>query len=131
MFEFLFQSALKTISSLYFLMCPVKKGYTLQDMLFHKFQDAVKQATELEGIPNPSILTVSHGGLIRELFVFIFDDFGCELPPGCLPGDHKRLSRNTSWSRFEIEALKADGAVKNISCTSLINSDHLTVLEKY
>jgi broad specificity phosphatase PhoE len=88
----------------------------------------VKQATELEGIPNPSILTISHGGLIRELFGYIFEEVGCDLPPGSDPYDLERTSKNTSWSRFEIEASKADGAMKTISCTTLKNSDHLTGL---
>jgi broad specificity phosphatase PhoE len=95
---------------------------------FKKFQDVVKQATQLEGLTHPSILTVSHGGTIHELFGFIFDDFGCDLPPGSNPGDHKIRPKNTSWSTFEIVASKADGAVKTISCTTLKNSDHLTGL---
>jgi broad specificity phosphatase PhoE len=88
----------------------------------------VKQATKLDGIPHPSILTVSHGALIRQLFAIIFDDFGCDLPTGFKPGDHELRQRNTSWSTFEIEASKADGTVKNMSCTNLKNSDHLTSL---
>ena len=76
---------------------------------------------------NPSILMVTHGGLIREFFQILFDEMGCELPAGAEPGDHKKLARNTSWSRFELSI--CDYKIDTIKCTELCNADHLNGLD--
>ena len=71
---------------------------------------------------------VTHGGLIRELFQIIFDEMGCDLPSGAQPGDHKKLAKNTSWSRFELSLL--DHKIENMECVTLCNADHLDELDK-
>ena len=52
---------------------------------------------------------------------------GCALPPNAQPGDHKKLARNTSWSKFELEI--SDSTIKTIKCTDLCNADHLKELD--
>ena len=76
----------------------------------------------------PSILIVTHGGLIREFNQILFDEMGCALPPNAQPGDHKKLARNTSWSKFELEI--SDSTIKTIKCTDLCNADHLKELDR-
>ena len=71
---------------------------------------------------------VSHGGLIRELYTVIFEEMGCEYPPNANPGDHKKLARNTSWSKFILEVSKDNHAIKDIKCHDLCNADHLNGL---
>ena len=72
---------------------------------------------------------VTHGGLIRELFQIIFDEMGCDLPSGAEPGDHKKLAKNTSWSRFEL-SLSTDHKIEIMKCFTLCNADHLDELNK-
>ena len=71
---------------------------------------------------------VTHGGLIRELFQIIFDEMGCDLPSGAQPGDHKKLAKNTSWSKFELSL--SDHKIKIMKCVTLCNADHLDELDK-
>lgn len=94
-------------------------SYDLQEMI----DDCVKMEQE-----SPTILLVSHGGLIRELFVTIFDELHCEFPPDAQPGDHKRLSKNTSWSRFHFEVAndaEKPAVFESIVCSTLCNADHI------
>ena len=77
---------------------------------------------------SPSVLMVSHGGLIRELHVVIFDERGCDFPTAIKPGDHERIV-NTSWSRFILEICTDTLDIKTIRCEVLGNSDHLNGLE--
>ena len=78
---------------------------------------------QIEGEKKPQILVVSHGGLLRELFGVIFEEFKCDLPPHCQPGDYKILAKNTSWSRFDLDV--EDSKIQNLICTELNNAKHL------
>lgn len=74
----------------------------------------------------PSILMVTHGGVIREFFTVVFDEYGCPLPASAEPGDHKKLAKNTSWSRFNLEI--NENKIKTIHCHELLNANHLNDL---
>ena len=78
---------------------------------------------------SPSVLMVSHGGLIRELHIVIFNESGCDFPTATKPGDHKKIIPNTSWSRFILEICMDTLDIKTIRCEVLGNSDHLNGLE--
>ena len=78
---------------------------------------------------SPSVLMVSHGGLIRELHIVIFNESGCDFPTATKPGDHKKIVPNTSWSRFILEICTDTLDIKTIRCEVLGNSDHLNGLE--
>ena len=89
--------------------------------------DMLDQDSKLEN-ENPSILMVTHGGVIREFFQIIFEELGCELPKGSQHGDFKKNGsiRNTCWSRFEL--VLCDNKIESIKCTELCNADHLNEL---
>ena len=74
----------------------------------------------------PHVLMVSHGGLLRELFIILFDEMGCSLPTDANPGDHKKLSKNTSWSRFQLDI--KDDMITKVKCSDLQNAEHLNSL---
>ena len=78
---------------------------------------------------SPSVLMVSHGGLIRELHEVIFIEIGCDVPTASKPGDYEKKVPNTSWSRFILEICKDTLDIKSIRCEVLGNSDHLNGLE--
>eukprot|EP00093_Oithona_nana_P014582 14582.XXX_929701_928652_1 [CDS] Oithona nana genome sequencing. len=85
---------------------------------------------QIEGEKQPQILVVSHGGLLRELFGVIFEEFKCELPSQCQPGDYKILAKNTSWSRFDLDvSMQGDSKIQNLICTELNNAKHLEDIE--
>ena len=89
----------------------------------------IKDALQVEH-DRPSVLMVSHGLLLRELFIIFFEEMKCSLPPHGHhhPGDHllMMLQKNTSWSRFELD-IKAsdDGVILGLRCLDLYNINHL------
>ena len=93
---------------------------------FILLQDVIEQGSKMEQ-ENPSILIVTHGGLIRELLNILFDEMGCEPPPGGEFGDHHRSKmgsiRNTSWSRFEFSLWGE--YINTLKCHTLCDVSHL------
>ena len=90
--------------------------------------EILTQDANLEMV-KPQILVVSHGGLLRELFAVIFEEFKCEMPSQCQPGDYKILAKNTSWSRFDLEVSAGDLKIQSLLCTELNNAKHLEDIE--
>ena len=91
-------------------------------------QTVVAKNVEVEA-DSPSVLMVSHGGLIRELHVIIFNEKGCDFPDENKPDDHKKIVPITSWSRFLLDICSETYDIKSIRCEVLGNSDHLKGLE--
>ena len=88
----------------------------------------VAKNVDLE-VESPNVLMVTHGGLIRELFIIIFNENGCDFPPTAKPGDHKKIVRNTSWSKFILDICTDTHDIKTIRCEVLGNSEHLIGIE--
>merc|ERR1719350_1761486 len=63
-----------------------KKREVVRERAREFFNDIVEQNSKHDQEENPSILMVTHGELIRELFQIIFDEMGCDLPSGAQPG---------------------------------------------
>ena len=91
-------------------------------------QNVVAKNVDLE-VESPNVLMVTHGGLIRELHIIIFNENGCDFPPNVKPGDHKKIVKNTSWSRFVLDICSDTHDIKSIKCEALGNSEHLIGLE--
>ena len=74
----------------------------------------------------PSILIVTHGGFIQELFTKIFfDEMSCCVPPNAntaLPYD---IIKNTCISKFEINICTENHIIKTMKCRELCNAMHL------
>ena len=84
----------------------------------------------------PSFLVVSHGGLIRRLFVIFFEEMNCKFPASITTEEQRQVLAsllaahtkfaNTSWSQVEF-GIKND-VIENMRCNVLFNSDHLNSL---
>ena len=78
----------------------------------------------------PSILIVSHGGLIRRMCGIIFQEMKCDLPTGIseMPDFKAARPLNTSFSRFKVDICTENYEIKTMKCETLFNSDHLNAL---
>ena len=95
-------------------------------IIINNFQDLIyKQENS-----SPSILIVTHGGVIREFLKILIDEMGSEVPPGKelkennVAFDRFGAIKNTSWSRFEV-SLSGDEKLKALKCVNLLSNDHL------
>ena len=80
----------------------------------------------------PSILIVSHGGLIRRMLSIIFEELNCSVsanvtnvPDFKESKNARRYLKNTCFSRFEVDISNENFAIKAIRCLELCNADHL------
>ena len=92
------------------------------------FYDLIEQVSKMEN-ETPSILMVTHGGVIQEFFQILFDEMDCKLSIRGQPVDFMKSGaiQNTCWSRFEIAL--CDNKIESIKCTELCNADHLNELD--
>lgn len=86
------------------------------------FQDVILDAYKSD-LEEPSYLLVTHGGLIKVLFIYLFETLDCTTAPNCQKGDHRKSPRNTTWTQFVLETQKDE--VLSISCETMFYSDHL------
>lgn len=91
-------------------------------VLLSAFQEVLKDAYKLDE-EEPSYLLVTHGGLIKVLFIYLFETLNCQPAPNCQKGDHRRSPRNTTWTQFVVETNKNE--ILSISCETMFYSDHL------
>ena len=83
----------------------------------------------------PSILIVSHGGLIRRMFKIIFEELNgsvsanvASVPDFKSSQAVRRCLKNTCFSRFEVDICTESYKIKTIRCTDLLNANHLNYL---
>ena len=69
----------------------------------------------------PNVLIVSHGGFIRSLFSFLYDEMNCTLPPNA----DFSVRANTCISTLKIDVCTKTFVVKAIECQDIFNADHL------
>ena len=95
-------------------------------IIINNFQDLIYKQEK----SSPSILIVTHGGVIREFLKILIDEMGSEVPPGKEPEENNAgfdrfgAIKNTSWSRFEV-SLSGDEKLKALKCVNLLSNDHL------
>lgn len=73
-----------------------------------------------------NILIVSHGGVIRELMKYFFDEFASDFPVSC-PRKLALVSPNTGVSKFEIFINEQTKLPEFIKCLYFHNADHLNL----
>lgn len=73
----------------------------------------------------PTVLVVSHGGFLKELFKFLTDEAKLVLPPQVKRATSGRVCPNTGWSRLTL-CLGGAGQVKSVSCEKFFSVEHLT-----